>query len=202
MAIDWTPATALVVVDLQNDFGHPDGSLFVRGGPEVVPVVNQLTAAAQAAGAPVVYSKDWHPDQSPHFRSSGGPWPEHCRRRTWGAELLATVTIASPAIFVHKGTGGEDGYSAFTVDDLTGGGRRSTGLDAALRRLAVDRVVVVGLATDYCVRHTVLDALSLGFGATVVRDGVRAVDLQPGDGDRALEELAGRGAAIASAGAP
>jgi nicotinamidase/pyrazinamidase len=195
----WDPATALVVVDLQNDFGHPEGSLSVRGGDEVVPVVNRLTAAAQAAGSPVVYSRDWHPEQTPHFRTQGGVWPEHCRRGTWGAELLAGLELASAAVFVHKGTGGEDGYSAFTVREPSGGAERPTGLDALLRRLGVARVVVVGLATDYCVRHTALDALALGLGTTVVRDAVRAVDLQPGDGERALEEIAGRGGRVVSA---
>jgi nicotinamidase/pyrazinamidase len=195
------PATALVVVDVQNDFGHPDGSLYVRGGEEVVPVVNELVRRARAGGAPVVYSKDWHPERTPHFRTSGGVWPEHCVRNTWGAELVAGLDVASPALFVHKGTGGEDGYSAFTVRDPTTDERRATGLDALLRRLGVERVVVAGLATDYCVRHTALDALALGFATAVVRDAARAVDLQPGDGDRALEEIAARGGIVASAAA-
>lgn len=194
--LDWDPKTALLVVDLQNDFAHPDGSLYVRGGERVVDDVNRLVARAQAGGSTVVYTKDWHPHQTPHFRTSGGVWPEHCRRGTWGAELVPGLELATAAVFVHKGTGGEDGYSAFTVRDPLGESRRSTGLEAVLRRLGVERVVLAGLATDYCVKESGLDALSLGFGLAVVRDAVRAVDLRPGDGDRALEELASRGAAI------
>jgi nicotinamidase/pyrazinamidase len=196
VSLTWGPETALVAVDLQNDFAHPDGSLYVRGGEQVIPVVNRLVEEARRAGSPVVYSKDWHPEQTPHFRTSGGPWPEHCRRGTWGAELVRELAIASPALFVHKGTGGEDGYSAFTVRDPVTGERRPTGLDAALRRLGVTRLVLAGIATDYCVRETALDALALGYRPAVVRAAVRAVDLAPGDGDRALAEIAARGALV------
>jgi nicotinamidase/pyrazinamidase len=120
----------------------------------------------------------------------------HCVRGTWGAELVPELTVASPAVFVHKGTGGEDGYSAFTLRDPSGEARHPTGLDAVLRRLGVTSLVIAGLATDYCVRHTALDALGHGFRAAVVREAVRAVDLEPGDGQRALEQVAGRGALV------
>jgi nicotinamidase/pyrazinamidase len=196
MHIRWDLATALVVVDLQNDFAHPDGTLYVRGGEEVVPVANRLVALATAGGAAVVYSKDWHPQRTPHFAKYGGIWPEHCVRDSWGAQLVAGLAIATPAVFVHKGSGGEDGYSAFTVRDPTSEERRGTGLDAILRRLGVERLVLAGIATDYCVRHTALDALAHGFRPVVVREAVRAVDLRPGDGDRALEEIAARGAVV------
>jgi nicotinamidase/pyrazinamidase len=191
------PETALVVVDVQNDFGHPKGSLYVRGAEEIVPSVNRLVADARRAGAAVAYTKDWHPEETPHFAKFGGTWPVHCARGTWGAELLADLALASPAVVVHKGTGGEDGYSAFTVRDPVTGAEQKTGLEAILRRLGVRRVVVVGLATDYCVRATALDAVAAGFATTVVRAAVRAVDLEPGDGERALAELAAAGATLA-----
>jgi nicotinamidase/pyrazinamidase len=189
----WDAETALAVVDLQNDFAHPDGSLYVRGGERLVPTINRLVALAQAGESIVVYSRDWHPDRTPHFKKYGGVWPVHCVRGTWGAELVADLAVVSPALFVHKGTGGEDGYSAFTVRDPTSDERHATGLDVALRRLGVERLVIAGIATDYCVRSTALDALARGFQPVVVRDAVAAVDLKPGDGERALEEIAAHG---------
>jgi len=192
----WGPETALVAVDVQNDFGHPRGTLYVRGGEEIVPIVNRLVTEARAAGSVVVYSKDWHPESTPHFQKYGGVWPVHCVRNTWGAEFLSDLLIATPAVFVHKGTGGEDGYSAFTVRDPTSEARQGTGLDAILRRLGVRHLVLVGIATDYCVRATALDAIANGFEATVLEQAVRAVDLEPGDGARALEEIASHGGSV------
>ena len=193
----WGPETALAIVDLQNDFADPKGSLYVRGGEEVVPVANRLIEQAVAGGSLLVYSKDWHPEHTPHFRSSGGIWPEHCRRDTWGAQFVRGVARGSPALFIHKGTGGEDGYSMFTVRDTETDDRRQTGLAAILRRLRVERLVIGGIATDYCVRHTALEALALGFRVVVVREAVRAVDLEPGDGERALREIAAHGGVVA-----
>jgi nicotinamidase/pyrazinamidase len=192
----WQPGIALLVVDLQNDFALPGGTLHVRGGEEVVPIANRLIARASAGGSVLAYSKDWHPPETPHFERFGGIWPEHCRRDTWGAQLVPDLIRASPAVFVHKGTGGEDGYSAFTVRDPTTDELRQTGLDGILRRLEVRLIVIVGLATDYCVRHTAVEALAQGFEVVVVREGVRAVDLQPGDGERALAEIASTGGRI------
>jgi nicotinamidase/pyrazinamidase len=197
----WGPETALLIVDVQNDFAHPRGSLYVRGGEEIVSIVNRLVADAQAGGSFVVYSKDWHPRVTPHFRTHGGVWPEHCVRNTWGAEFLDELAIATPAVIVHKGTGGEDGYSAFTMRDPSSEERRATGLDAILRQLGVRTLVIVGIATDYCVRATTLDAIAHGFEPVVLAEAVRAVDLQPGDGARALEEMAARGARVVSGGA-
>lgn len=104
--MNWGPATALLVVDLQNDFAMPNGSLYVRGGEDVVPIANRLIAATAPEGAVVVYSKDWHPEQTPHFSAYGGVWPEHCRRDTWGAELVSGLARVGTAVVVHKGTGG------------------------------------------------------------------------------------------------
>lgn len=198
MKFKWSPETALLVVDVQNDFAHPRGSLYVRGGEEIVPFVNQLVVQARAGGSIVVYSKDWHPEQTPHFRSSGGVWPDHCVRNTWGAELVRELIVATPAVFVHKGVGGEDGYSAFTVRDPVSEARNATGLDRILRRLGVGGVVIAGIATDYCVRATSLDALEHGFDVVALTSAIRAVDLAPGDGARALEEIAARGARVVS----
>jgi len=192
---EFDATVALVVVDVQNDFADPAGSLSVRGGGDVVPVVNRLSAAARAAGAPVAYTQDWHPQDTPHFEKDGGIWPVHCVADTWGAAFHPDLVVDGQV--VRKGTGGEDGYSGFTMRDPVSGAERSTGLAEVLRNDGVRNVVIVGLATDYCVKATALDALELGFSTTVVRDAVAAVDVEPGDGDRALEELAAAGVTIA-----
>jgi nicotinamidase/pyrazinamidase len=185
--IRYDDTTALVVVDVQNDFADPEGSLYVTGGEEVVPVINAEIDRAVEAGAFVVYTQDWHPDTTPHFSKDGGVWPVHCVMGTWGAELHPRLVVSGP--IVRKGSGGEDGYSGFTVRDPGSGEEEGTELEALLREKNVTRVVVVGLATDYCVKETALDSLRKGFNTTVLRDTVRAVDLQPGDGERALEAV-------------
>jgi len=188
--------TALVVVDVQNDFADPNGSLSVTGGMDVVAVANVEAADAGEAGALVVYTQDWHPALTAHFAKDGGPWPTHCVRDTWGAELVASLTVADDAVVVRKGTGGEDGYSGFTVRDPQSGAESPTELEHQLRHRSIERIVVLGLATDYCVKETALDAVRLGFATTVLRRGVRAVDVQPGDGERALETLAAAGVTV------
>jgi nicotinamidase/pyrazinamidase len=197
-AVDaFDPRSALVVVDVQNDFADPAGSLAVRGGAEIVPLVNEAVLAAAGAGALVVYTQDWHPPHTPHFAPDGGTWPVHCVAGTWGAEFHSGLDVRGPS--VRKGSNGEDGYSGFTMRDPTTGATRPTELEGLLRDRDVARVVVCGLATDYCVRATALDALRLGFTTLVLEDAVRAVNLEPGDGERALEELAAAGVAIGSA---
>jgi nicotinamidase/pyrazinamidase len=186
--------TALLIVDVQNDFVDPAGSLSVRDGEAVVEVANAEAATARRAGALVVYSQDWHPPDTPHFAKDGGVWPVHCVAGTWGAELHPELQVDGERL--RKGTAGEDGYSAFSVEDPVSHDRSSTGLAALLHEHDVERVVVVGLATDYCVRETALDAVREGFETTVLRAGIRAVDLEPGDGDRALAEIAAAGAAV------
>lgn len=190
-------STGLLVVDVQNDFADPAGSLYVRGGEELLVFVNAELAAARAAGTFVVFTQDWHPAETPHFVTSGGVWPVHCVGGTWGAELYPALDVGPSEPCVRKGTGGEDGYSGFTMADPVSGATASTGLEALLREAGVRRVVVVGLATDYCVKATVLDAVALGFGTTVLRAGIRAVDLAPGDGDRAITEMQAAGAMLA-----
>lgn len=191
-------ATALVVVDMQNDFADPAGSLSVAGGGEVVDVVNRELRRARDAGALVVFSRDWHPPSTPHFEKDGGIWPVHCVRDTWGAEFVDGLDLTGDGgdEVVSKGTAGEDGYSVFSVRDPRSGVTSDTVLDELLRTRGVERVVVVGLATDHCVKETVLDARRRGFAVEVVRDGVRPVDRAPGDGDRALEAMAQAGAAV------
>jgi nicotinamidase/pyrazinamidase len=189
-------STALVVADVQNDFADPSGSLFVSGGEQVVEAVNREVEAARAAGAFVVYTQDWHPPRTPHFVTDGGPWPVHCVGDTWGAELHPRLAVAGPS--VRKGTGGEDGYSGFTMADPVTGERDSTGLDRLLDERGVERVVVVGLALDYCVKETALDAVRLGYGCTVVRSATAPVEVNEGDGARAEHELAAASVAIAA----
>jgi nicotinamidase/pyrazinamidase len=188
----YDPSTALLVVDVQNDFADPAGSLFVRGGDEVVPRINDEIQVAAAGGAFVIYTQDWHPPSTPHFAKDGGVWPVHCVAETWGAELHPSLLVEGPS--VRKGSNGEDGYSGFTMRDPETGEDRPTALKALLDQCGVTQVVVVGLATDYCVRGTVLDARSLGFETTVLTEAVAAVELTPGDGARALDEMAAAGA--------
>jgi nicotinamidase/pyrazinamidase len=185
---------ALVVVDVQNDFADPDGSLSVRGGAAIVPLVNHAIEATRNAGGLVAYTQDWHPLHTPHFAQDGGLWPVHCVADTWGAELSPELVVAGPR--VRKGSNGEDGYSGFTMRDPTTGATTSTGLERLLRDTGVETVTVCGLATDYCVRATALDAIRLGFDTVVLRDAIAAVDLDPGDGDRAIEEMVAAGVLI------
>jgi len=186
--------TALLVVDVQNDFADPTGSLSVAGGEDVVVAANREIERARAAGATVVYTQDWHPPSTPHFAKDGGTWPVHCVAGTWGAAFHPDLVVDGEAI--RKGTGGEDGYSGFTMRDPSTGEETSTGLAELLHDRGIERVVIAGLATDYCVRETGLDAVTNGFVTTVVREAVAAVDLEAGDGDRALDELARAGIAV------
>src|SRR6266545_3407046 len=195
----YDPQTALVVVDVQNDFADPGGSLYVHGGEQVVPVVNREIDRARQAGATVVYTQDWHPESTPHFEKDGGIWPVHCVQGTWGAEFHPELQVEGEAEVVRKGSGGEDGYSGFTVRDPSSGEEQPTRLEQILHDKDARRVVVVGLAADYCVKETAIDAAAKGFGTVVLLEAVRAVDLEPGDGQRALEDVQRSGAAIASA---
>lgn len=192
---EYDPSTALVVVDVQNDFADPAGSLCVTGADEVVARINDEVGLAAADGAFVVYTQDWHPPSTPHFAKDGGVWPVHCVAGTWGAELHPDLVVAGPA--VRKGSNGEDGYSGFTMRDPASGEERPTELGGILRERGLTRVVVCGLATDYCVRATVLDACRLGFVTTVLTEAIAAVELAPGDGAKALAEMAEAGARLA-----
>ncbi len=190
----YDPAIALIVVDIQNDFADPAGSLSVPGGAEVVPLVNAEIADAHAAGGRVFYTQDWHPPSTPHFHKDGGIWPVHCVAGTWGAELHPDLHVDGPV--VRKGVHGEDGYSGFMNRDPESGEERPTELGELLRAAAVERLVVVGLATDYCVLATALDARARDYPTTILTAAVRAVDLQPGDGARALAALREAGVSL------
>jgi nicotinamidase/pyrazinamidase len=188
--------TALVVVDVQNDFADPGGSLYVPGGAEIIPRINEEIARASDAGALVVYSQDWHPPHTPHFQQDGGIWPVHCVAGSWGAAFHPALDVRAGREIIRKGAGGEDGYSVFSVRDVREGTVCPTELEGLLRGAGATRIVLAGLATDYCVKETALDARRLGFEVDILRAAVRAVDLQPGDGDRALAAVAAAGARI------
>lgn len=185
---------ALVVVDVQNDFADPNGSLYVSEGEQVVPVVNAEVARARAAGSPVFYTQDWHPETTPHFQKEGGIWPVHCLAGSWGAEFHPDLEVEGEVI--RKGTGGEDGYSGFTVKDPVSGDETATRLGNRLKELGVKRLVVLGLAGDYCVGATALDGRRLGWPVTVLRDGVRFVELNAGDTGRMWRRLAEAGVQV------
>jgi nicotinamidase/pyrazinamidase len=192
--------TALVVVDVQNDFADPAGSLSVKGGDAIIPTVNSEIETARAADALVVATQDWHPESTPHFAKDGGIWPVHCVGDTWGAELHPDLAMPDEAPRIRKGANGEDGYSGFTMRDPTSGDEIPTDLDGLLRQRGITDVVVVGLATDYCVSATALDAARLGYTTATLTDAIAAVDLQPGDGDRALQAMRAAGVTMLQTG--
>ena len=178
---------ALVVVDVQNDFADPQGSLYVQGAEGVVEEVNRLVNEAVAAGVPVFYTQDWHPPNTPHFAKDGGIWPVHCVAGSAGAEFHPDLKVEG--VPIKKGVAGEDGYSGFTVRDPVGGQYRPTVLDSLLRQEHVTKVVVVGLALDYCVKDTALEAARLGYETEVLLGATAAVNLSPYDGERAIKTL-------------
>jgi nicotinamidase/pyrazinamidase len=182
------PKRALLVVDVQNDF-CPGGALAVPRGDEVVEPLNKLIDKFLERGEPVYKTRDWHPPETKHFVAYGGTWPVHCVQNTEGAEFHPALRDDPRIIVVSKGLGDNDGYSAFD----------GTNLAAELQKQGVEEVVVGGLATDYCVKHTVLDARKHGFKVKALVDAMQAVDLQNGDGERALEEMRAAGAQITSA---
>jgi nicotinamidase/pyrazinamidase len=193
IVISYLSNTALVVVDVQNDFADPKGSLFVDGGDAVVPRVNIEVMRALSAGAFVVYTQDWHPESTPHFAKDGGIWPVHCVQGTWGAELHPGLEVSGP--IVRKGSNGEDGYSGFTMRDPETGEETPTKLRGLLEEHGIERVVVVGLALDVCVKATALDAVT-DFDTSVIPDASASVDLEPGEGQRAIEEMRNKGVTI------
>jgi nicotinamidase/pyrazinamidase len=184
-------SVALIVVDMQNDFADPQGSLFVKGAGEILPLVNSEIRLAREAGALVVYTQDWHPETTNHFAKDGGIWPVHCVGGTWGADFHPALDVDGPS--VKKGTNGEDGYSGFTVKDPATGATSPTELEAILRDRGIERVVIAGLATDYCVSATAIDAARLGFSTEVLQDAIASVDLQADDGTRAIHLMQAAG---------
>ncbi|MFC5381695.1 isochorismatase family protein [Aquipuribacter nitratireducens] len=194
--VGYDATTALVVVDLQNDFADPAGGLHVAGGEDLAAALGPHLVAARAAGALVVLTQDWHPPRTPHFDTDGGPWPVHCVAGTWGAELVDGLDVHADDPVVRKGTGGEDGYSGFSVRDPVSGEVDRTELQGHLERHGVRRVVVTGLAGDVCVAATAHDALALGYETLYPLDLTRFVERQPGDGERTVTRLREAGARV------
>jgi nicotinamidase/pyrazinamidase len=192
--ISYDPQTALVVVDVQNDFAVEDGSLYVPGGEEVVHRINDEIRRAREAGAFVVYTADWHPEATPHFERDGGIWPVHCVGDTWGSSFHPALEVAGPV--VRKGVEGHDGYSGFSTRHPTTDETAPTELARLLRDAGISRIVVVGLATDYCVKATALDGLEHGFDVIVPTELIAPVELTPGDGERALAEIVAAGGVL------
>lgn len=178
---------ALIIVDLQNDF-CPGGSLAVPDGDRIVPVVNELIERFSGAGLPIFATRDWHPEGHISFKAQGGLWPPHCVQNTTGVEFHPELRLPDSATIISKAdTRERDAYSGFD----------GTNLEALLKEAEVDQVVVCGLATDYCVKATVLDGLKAGFKVIVVEDAIRGVDVEPGDSRKALAEMKEAGAILA-----
>ncbi len=183
--------SALVLVDVQNDF-CPGGALAVQSGDEIVPVINQLMSLFPL----VIATEDWHPANHISFKERGGPWPPHCVQQTAGAELHPGIDQTRIDILLRKATTPDtDAYSGFEAVD-----ERGRSLDEALKQSGVKKIYITGLATDYCVRATVMDGLKKGYEVVVVADAMRAVEVAPGDGQRAIEEMSESGARLTTSG--
>ena len=184
---------ALVVVDVQNDF-CPGGSLGVAGGDRVIPVLNRYIQRFRELKAAIYATRDWHPPVTKHFQAYGGVWPPHCVQGTKGAEFHPALALPSEAVVVSKGMDPEqDAYSCFQAQDAEG-----QDFAVSLGESGIQRLFIGGLATDYCVRCTALDALHEGFQVVVLQDAIAPVDVKPGDGERAIEEMRAAGATFAT----
>ena len=187
--MELTKTDALIVVDVQNDF-CPGGALPVPTGAQVAATMTRAAKAFAAQGASVFATRDWHPEGHSSFAAQGGQWPPHCVQGSHGAEPHPDLDLPSGASIVRKGTSlDKDAYSGFIDSDL----------EEQLRSAGVERLFVGGLATDYCVLNTVVDALDVGFETYVLTDAIGAVDVEPGDGLRALHLMQGSGAKLTTA---
>lgn len=193
-----TSRRALLIVDMQQDFVAPQGALSVRGAKELIPHIRAEIEASRRNGDLVVWTQDWHPERTPHFATLGGTWPTHCVAGTDGAEVVPELAALQEQqdLLIRKGVAGEDGYSAFTVQDPILGATSPTELHARLKEHAVQQVRICGVATDWCVKSTAIDALSLGYTVEVIRAGIAAVALSPGDEDAALREITQAGGVL------
>ena len=180
---------ALVVVDVQNDF-CPGGALAVTDGDQVVEPLNRYIGRHAKAGLPIFATRDWHPEKTIHFKAYGGLWPTHCIQGSKGAEFRADLALPDDAVIVSAGMAlTEQGYSGFDGVDSSG-----VGFADLLRQSNVTHIYVGGLATDYCVKQTVLDGLKRGYAVTLLEDAIRGVELAPGDSLRAVQEMLQAGA--------
>jgi nicotinamidase/pyrazinamidase len=182
---------ALVIVDVQNDF-CPGGALGVQDGDLIVPVLNKYIEKFAQAGVPIFFTRDWHPPRTTHFNTDGGSWPPHCVQGSKGAEFHPDLQLGSYTAVLSKGMAvDEDSYSGFEAVDS-----RGLSLGEVLRQSGIDRIYVGGLATDYCVKQTVLDGLAQGFQVVLLQDGVAGVNLQPEDSDQAVEAMVKAGVTV------
>ena len=180
---------ALLVVDIQNDF-CPGGALGVPEGDAIIPRVNRTIALFGRRGLPVIFTRDWHPRETKHFKEFGGAWPVHCVQGTKGARFHPDLEIPKSAMVLSKGMDPEvDSYSAFQAFTVQG-----RDLESALHELSVDELFICGLATDYCVRATALDGVRRGLTIRVLRDAIRGVEVKRGDSENAIKEMRGHGA--------
>jgi nicotinamidase/pyrazinamidase len=183
---------ALMIVDVQQDF-CPGGALAAPAGDTIIPVINRYVAEARKHGFPIYATRDWHPRITSHFKAYGGEWPPHCVQNSPGAKFHRDLSLPADAVVISKGDDEDQpGYSAF--DGHTADGRA---LIADLRERRVDRLFVAGIATDYCVLKTVLDARHAGLAVTVLDDAITGIDVAPGDAARALQEMQAAGATVA-----
>jgi nicotinamidase/pyrazinamidase len=184
MRISLTGRSALVIVDVQNDF-LPGGALAVPKGNLILEPLNKYIMLFTKRSLPVFATRDWHPQGHVSFSERGGPWPAHCIQNTWGAEISSRLSLPADARIIDKAFSPErDAYSGF----------QETVLDLELHRLGVKRLFIGGLATDYCVKMTVLDSIDLGFETVLLLDAIKGVDLNPGDSEKAIEEMISKGA--------
>jgi nicotinamidase/pyrazinamidase len=183
------PKDALLLIDVQNDF-FSGGALPVSEGEKILPVLNGYIEQFRKANLPILATRDWHPEKTCHFNTCGGVWPPHCIQGTTGAEFHAGLALSEDVVIISCGVEpDEEGYSGFDGRDASG-----SSLADVLRDRGVERLWVGGLATDYCVKLTVLDALKQGFKVALIQDAIRGVDLQPGDSQRAIDEMMRAGA--------
>ncbi len=183
------PGDALSVTDVQNDF-LPGGALGVPGGDGIIPPLNRIIALFHKGRLPLFFTRDWHPPDHCSFQSQGGPWPPHCVRNTPGAEFAPGLDIPEGAVIISKGTRKDsEQYSTFNGRDAAGRAQSSL-----MQASGVRRIFIAGLATDYCVLNSAKDALAGGYDVWVIADAVCAVDVNPGDGQRAVEEMVRGGA--------
>ena len=187
--------SALLIEDVQNDFCS-GGALAVPGGDEVVPVLNKYIGMFRDQGLPIFASRDWHPEESSHFSSHGGIWPVHCVQGSEGARFHPALKLPDSVVVISKGMDpAEDGFSSFEAACEKG-----LSFSESLAERGVSHIYIGGLATDYCVKYTVLEALKSGYSVTLLIDAVRGVDLKPGDAESAVREMVQAGAAVACLG--